>query len=131
MYDILIRIISEGVVPLVIAGFGILGGQVLFRLKSKLKNENIKMALDQIAKITKAVVLNLNQTVVANIKSKSDDGKLTAEDIRDVKAKAITLIKAQAQNEFLDLLEKNTIDVDSLLDSSIEASVFESKTVLQ
>jgi len=127
MNDMILKIISEVIIPLVIAGLGILGGQVLFRLKTKIGNDNIKMALDQLSKITKTVVANLNQTVVAYIRSKTVDGKLSSADMREIKAKAIMLIKAQMQTEFLDLLAKNTIDVDGLISSEIEASVYELK----
>lgn len=125
MNDIILKIISEGIIPIVIAGLGILGGQVLFKLKTKINNDNIKMALDQLSKVTRTVVSQLNQTVVADIKSKTVDDKLSVGDMRDIKEKATNLIKAQMQTEFLELLAKNTIDVDGLISSEIEANVFQ------
>jgi hypothetical protein len=106
----------------VVTGLGILGGHVLLLLKTKLKNEQVKMALDQLAKITLSVVQNLNQTKVYEIKQTRS---LTDADKRDIKDKAIYLIKSQMQDEFLKLLDENTIDVDQRINTEIESQVFE------
>lgn len=131
MNDILLKLFTDYVVPGL--GTAIMGlitygsGLLISKLNTILKNEHVKQALDQLSRITKTVVQNLNQTVVADIKSKTADGKLTNTDIRGIKAKAVNLIKAQMQTEFLELLEKNTIDVDGLISSEIEANVYELK----
>ena len=127
MNDIILRIFTEGILPIVITGLGILGGQVLFKLKTKINNDNIKLALDQLARVTKTVAAQLNQTVVAEIRSHTADGNLTPTDMREIKTKAMNLIKAQIQTEFLALLAKNTIDVDGLISSTIEANVYQLK----
>jgi hypothetical protein len=131
MNGILLNLFTQYVVPGL--GTAIMGlitygsGLLISKLNTKLKNDQVRQALDQLSKITKSVVQNLNQTLVAGIKAKSADGDLSPEDMREIKAKAINLIKAQMQTEFLELLAKNTIDVDGLIDTEIEASVFESK----
>jgi hypothetical protein len=127
--DIVLRIFTEGILPIIITGLGVLGGQVLFKLKTKINNDNIKLALDQLARVTKTVVAQLNQTVVAEIRLHTADGNLTPTDMREIKAKAVNLIKSQMQNEFLELLARNTIDVEGLIESTIEASVYELKKV--
>jgi hypothetical protein len=122
MNNVVLNILVEGVVPIVVTGLGILGGHVLLLLKTKLKNEQVKMALDQLAKITLSVVQNLNQTKVYEIKQTRS---LTDADKRDIKDKAIYLIKSQMQDEFLKLLDENTIDVDQRINTEIESQVFE------
>jgi hypothetical protein len=131
MNGILLNLFTQYVVPGL--GTAIMGlitygsGLLISKLNTKLKNDQVRQALDQLSKITKSVVQNLNQTLVAGIKAKSADGDLSPEDMREIKAKAINLIKAQMQTEFLELLAKNTIDVDGLIDTEIESSVFELK----
>jgi hypothetical protein len=122
MNNIVLNIITEVVVPIAIAGLSLIGGHVLLLLKTKLKNEQVKMALDQLAKITISVVQDLNQTMVYEIKQSRS---LTYEDKKSIKEKAFYLIKSQMQDEFLKLLDKNTIDVDQRINTEIESQVFE------
>jgi hypothetical protein len=132
MNGILLNLFTQYVVPGL--GTAIMGlitygsGLLISKINTKLKNDQVRQALDQLSKITKTVVTNLNQTLVADIKAKSADGDLSPEDMKAIKAKAVNLIKASIQNEFLDLLTKSSIDVDKLIDIEIESSVFESKT---
>jgi hypothetical protein len=130
MNEVIINAVSDilvkGVLPLVLSGVSIYGGHLLFKLKTKLNNDNVKMALDQLTKITISVVQSLNQTMVADIKAKRT---LTKEDEQAIKAKAVYLVKSQMQNEFLDILEKNTINVDDRISTEIESQVFEAKSL--
>jgi uncharacterized protein len=131
MNGILLKLFTDYVVPGL--GTAIMGlitygsGLLISKINTKLKNDQVKQALEQLSKITKTVVADINQTVVSDIKSRTADGKLSSEDMREIKAKAVMMIKAQMQTEFLELLEKNTIDVDGLISSTIESSVFELK----
>jgi len=131
MNGILLKLFTDYVVPGL--GTAIMGlitygsGLLISKINTKLKNDQVKQALEQLSKITKTVVADINQTVVSDIKSRTADGKLSSEDMREIKAKAVMMIKSQVQTEFLELLAKNTIDVDALIDSMIEASVYELK----
>jgi hypothetical protein len=122
MNNVVLNIITEVVVPIAIAGLSLIGGHVLLLLKTKLKNEQVKMALDQLAKITLSVVQDLNQTMVYKIKQ---ERSLTDEDKKNVKEKAIAMIKLQMQDEFLKLLDDNTISADARIKTEIESQVFE------
>jgi hypothetical protein len=127
MNDILLKAFTDYVLPVVGSAVLAYGGHLLFILKAKLKNDTVKMALDQLAKITSSVVQGLNQTMVAQLKA---NRTLTKEDMIAIKNKAITMVKEQMQNEFLDVLAKNSIDVDSRIGTEIESQVFEAKAMV-
>jgi hypothetical protein len=93
-------------------------------LNKRLKNEQIRQALDVLSKVVTRVVQNLNQTLVPEIRAKSTDGVLSKEDVQAIKGKAMSLIQSQVQTELLSLLEKSGIDVDSLINTEIESSVY-------
>ncbi len=125
MNEIIWGLFTTYVFPALGTGLAVLSAHLLFRLKAKINNDEIKMATDQLDKATKNVVSNLNQTLVPILRDKSRDGSLSNEDKVSVKNKAIVMIKAQMQTEFIELLNKSSIDLDSLLNTTIEASVFE------
>ena len=98
MNGILLKLFTDYVVPGL--GTAIMGlitygsGLLISKINTKLKNDQVKQALEQLSKITKTVVADINQTVVSDIKSRTADGKLSSEDMREIKAKAVMMIKA-------------------------------------
>jgi hypothetical protein len=127
MNEIVLTLFTNYIVPglgTAILGFITYGSGLLI---SKLKNDQVKQALEQLTKITQSVVKSLNQTLVPMLKEKASDGKLSKEDIQAIKDKAINMIKAQIQNDVLDVLARNTIDVNQRISTEIESQVYESK----
>jgi len=127
MNDIVLRLFTDYVVPVLGSAILVVGGYGIMLLNKKLKNEQVKHALSQLSIITKSVVENLNQTMVPMFKEKAADGKLSQEDIQALKNKALVMIKSQMQDEFLDLLAKNTIDVEQRISTEIESQVIRAK----
>src|SRR5690242_12573762 len=68
------------------------------------------------------VVLDLNQRVT------SKNGKLTAEDAKDLKELAIRTLRDQLSNAALAWIQKNSAHVDDVLGRNIEAAVARAKS---
>jgi len=127
MNDIVLRLFTDYVLPVLGAAILAVGGYGITLLNKKLKNEQIRQSLSQLSIITKSVVEDLNQTMVPMLKEKIADGKLSQEDIQSLQDMALAMIKSQMQDELLDLLSKNTIDVDQRISTEIESQVFQAK----
>ena len=70
-----------------------------------------------------SVVNELNQTVVDDLKIKSEDGKLTEEEIADIKEKALDTLKYVLEQDVIDELEEFVYDINSYLSAIIEDAV--------
>jgi len=127
MNDIVLRLFTDYVLPVLGAAILAVGGYGITLLNKKLKNEQIRQSLSQLSIITKSVVEDLNQTMVPMLKEKAADGKLSQVDIQSLQDMALAMIKSQMQDELLDLLSKNTIDVDQRISTEIESQVFQAK----
>jgi len=107
-------------------------------LKTKaqaIKDENLRKAVDSALSgleiVVNTVVTSLQQTIVGNLKQASKDGKLTAEQIKSIKGKAINDINTILSDEMKDILSKNYGNLDYFIEHLIEEAVFNLKNQQQ
>jgi len=81
-------------------------------------------ALDQ---MVADVVRELNQTVVADLKEKNADGKLTPDEAQQIKNKAIDLILSRLKVDSIQVLSAIFGSIVELIGSKIEATVWDTK----
>ena len=91
------------------------------------KNEQIKLVVSTIEKTVTEVVDYLRVNIVAEIKEKSEDGKLTNDEIVQIKQMAGNHIMDTLSDNALLLLEELVDDVDRWLDIKIEKAVIDTK----
>lgn len=113
----------QAVEPLAILIVTALLSWVLLLLKNKIKNAEVKSALDVLATTTNSVVNGLNMTDVANMKTESGTNSLSAIQAVTVKQKAKDRIVAEMPDAVYPTLEKANVDMDSRLNSEIENQV--------
>jgi hypothetical protein len=128
MTDILMSAFVSYVIPLLGSAIMALGTYGLTLLNNKLKNEQVKHALEELTKVTISVVQALNQTDVVGLRD--NKGKLSEADRIIIKNKALCMIKSQMQITALETLAKNGIDVEERVKTEIESQVWNEKVVV-
>ena len=117
--------------------FGVLLGLVLSGIKfaqayidaktaeitSRIKDTNIKNAVISAEDCVSTVVLEMAQTVVDDLKSKSDDGKLTADEIKQIQADALEKVEKLVSSDVYNTLDTIFGDAEAWIKSKIEAEV--------
>ena len=126
MQSVLIAIAPQlvtvaGVILLGLASWGIA------MLKSKVKFEAGKTALDEVDRAVQAVVGNLNQTLVKELKTMSADGVWTADEKAIMKSRACNQVHKLLTTEVTKSAEKIVIDLGDYVDKKIEEQVLATK----
>lgn len=96
-------------------------------LSSKVKNDKLKEAINQIGQSAMSVVKEMNQTVVAELKMAAEDGVLTPEEAAAVKAKALARLVEIAPNQAMKIIESQTGALAATLEALIEEAVVNAK----
>ena len=124
--DVLIQYVAEIVALALITSIGIFGSWLLSKIKQKKGLENIGLATEQVLDASQKTVLELQQTLVEGWK-RAQNGKLTSEQVDELKAKVIEITMAKLARPTLDLLTAAKVDVLAMITSSAEAYVLELK----
>ncbi len=112
-------VFSAVIIPLVKAAFT--------WLKGKTENEALQAALGEAQALADTVVASLQQTVVEGLKEKSADGKLTADDAREVADLAVEMFLSDLSAKSLALLEDNAGDIIAYVSNLLEARLLRLK----
>lgn len=123
----IIQYVAEIVAILVISAIGVFGSWLLNKMKQQKGLENIAMATEQVIKAARITVRELQQTLVGNWKANQENGKLTPEQIAELKQKAIDITLKKLSEPTLKLLESAKIDVEVMITSAAEAYIDELK----
>jgi len=105
------------------AVFAGLGSWGIAILKSKVKIEAGKVALEQVDRVVGAVVGNLTQGVGAQIKEATVDGKLTSADKIRLKDAAVSNVKELLSKEVTKAASSAIDDLESYVSQKIEDTV--------
>lgn len=124
----IIQYIAEIVAILAISAIGVFGSWLLNKMKQQKGLENIAMATEQVIQAAQVTVRELQQTLVGNWKEQQENGKLTAEQIVELKQKAIEITLKKLSEPTLKLLESAKIDVEVMITSAAEAYIDELKS---
>lgn len=123
----IIQYVAEVVGILLVSAFGILGGLLLNKMKQHKNLENIAIATEQVIDAAQKTVLELQQTLVVNWKENQQNGKLTAEQIVELKQKVLDITMKKMSDPTLKLLEGAKVDVKAMITSAAEAYIYEMK----
>lgn len=119
--------ILEILSPVLLAALTWAAAKAAELVRAKVKNEYLKGVLVRLDDAVFTAVKELQQSVVDEIKRASADGKITDEEKRRIKEKALTTVKSHLGNKGLAELAKilglNGGGLDGLLSSKVEAAV--------
>ena len=112
-------VFSAVIIPLVKAAFT--------WLKGKTENEALQSGLAEAQALADNVVASLQQTVVEGLKIRSADGKLSADDARQVADLAVEMFLSDLSAKSLALLEDNAGDIIAYVSNLLEARLLRLK----
>ena len=112
-------VFSAVVIPLVKAAFAC--------IKEKTQNEALFAALDEAQTVADQVVAALNTTVVEGLKAKSADGKLSADEVKELAQKALNMFVSDLSARSLAVLENNADDIAAYVGNLLEARLLRLK----
>jgi len=123
-----ILLIIGGLATLVSAGFLFLKYLGQKAIDGKITDDRVRGILSFLLDRAHSVVQGLQQEVVAELKEKLKDGKLTDEEKQELKEKAVKLVVDALTPDQLKLLETVAeIDVEKQVNSMVETAVFNIK----
>lgn len=110
---------SAVIIPLVRAAF--------IWLKGKTENEALQAALSEAQAVADTVVASLQQTVVQGLRQRAEDGRLSADDAREVADLAVERFLSDLSAKSLTLLEDNADDIIAYAANLLEARLLRLK----
>lgn len=129
MVVVLTDIVAKVVVPAMLTWLGVEGAKWL---KARTGNENLAAALTRLTDTVNTVVAEVQQTIVTELRKKTADGHLSAQEIAEIKAAALERIRkylgpdgVQILGQYLKLDQNGVI---SFIGAKIEAAVLAMKT---
>ena len=105
----------------------ILGTWVSLKLSASAKLKNVGAAWDEAVKSAKLTVGELKQTIVDDLKAAHTDGKLTDQEIAQLKTKLLDMSVEKMSKPAYDILIAASVDVEALIMGAGQAFIDEIK----
>lgn len=119
-------LIENGVqvaVSLVVALIGVAGTWLSIQIGKVKKLQTVKLATDEAKDAAITTVLELQQTVVDDLKAAAVDGKLTKEEIAKLKNDLISMSMAKLSDTSVKILTAAGVDISAIIKGAGEALV--------
>lgn len=119
-------LIENGVqvaVSLVVALIGVAGTWLSIQIGKVKKLQTVKLATDEAKDAAITTVLELQQTVVDDLKAAAVDGKLTKEEIAKLKNDLITMSMAKLSDTSVKILTAAGVDISAIIAGVGEALI--------
>ncbi len=113
--------------PLVTAGSVYALTAASLFLTVRYRNSRLAQALVILDEAVISVVKELNQTVVDDLKKARADGKLTPDEAKQIKSKAVELVLTRLGSKVPRLLQKRFGSLFNLVGTKVEATVYDLK----
>ena len=97
------------------------GAWALEKLGKNKKLQNLSLANQELCRIVKQTVRELQQTVVNQLKEEATNGKLTGEQIEALRDRLLELVKAKADETTVAMITAAGADLDALITGQCEA----------
>jgi len=124
--DLILKIVS----PILLALLSWGSVKLTQLIKNKVKDEETKQVLLKLNDALFTAVKDVQQTIVSDLKAANVDGKLTGEEIQDVKSKAIEKAKSFLGSSISDMpgtLGMTQEEFEKYISSKLEAIVLDLK----
>lgn len=127
--------VLDALAPLAVTLVSLLAGWVAIHLKAKFASETGRNIVDKVTTLASTVVLELEQTLVADLREKAADGVLTAGEADEAKDLALAKLRAhlgpKGKAEILSAFGfEDDKQFDSWLTSTLEAELLKAKALV-
>lgn len=102
---------------------GVFGAWLLMQISKSQKLSTINTAVGELTNAAEQTVLELQQTVVDDLKAASADGKLTKEEMEVLGKKLIDGAIAKMSGSAMDVLKAANVDVNAIITGAGEALI--------
>lgn len=102
---------------------GVFGAWLLMQISKSQKLSTINTAVDELTGAAEQTVLELQQTVVDDLKAASADGKLTKDEIEVLGKKLIDGALAKMSGSAMDVLKAANVDINAIITGAGEALI--------
>ena len=102
---------------------GVFGAWLLMQISKSQKLSTINTVVGELTNAAEQTVLELQQTVVDDLKAASADGKLTKDEIEALGKKLIDGALAKMSGSAMDVLKAANVDVNAIITGAGEALI--------
>lgn len=123
MDTVIIETVVSIVANLAVTLIGVLGAWLLSRLVKTQQLSTISTAVDELTNAAEQTVLELQQTVVDDLKAASADGKLTKDEIESLGKKLVEGAMQKMSASGIDVLKAANVDINAIITGAGEALI--------
>ena len=123
MDTVIIETVVSVLANLAVTLIGVLGAWLLMQISKSQKLSTINTAVGELTNAAEQTVLELQQTVVDDLKAASADGKLTKDEIEVLGKKLIDGALAKMSGSAMDVLKAANVDVNAIITGAGEALI--------
>ena len=127
MDTVIIETAVSVVANLAVTLIGVLGAWLLMQISKSQKLSTINTAVGELTGAAEQTVLELQQTVVDDLKAASADGKLTKDEIEMLGKKLIEGALSKMSASAMDVLKAANVDVNAIITGAGEALIAQMK----
>jgi hypothetical protein len=91
-------------------------------ISTKVQNEQLKGVLLDLSEKGEEIVLELEDTLVKEMKKKSQDGRLSQEEIDEINEIAVSMMKNRLSMASLDFIQQNSDDIEEYILGKLRAT---------
>lgn len=123
MNEAIISLIAQVISTILITLIGVLGAWLTTKIGQRVELSNINKAKDELIIAAQQTVMELQQTVVEELKNKAADGKLTEEEITELGFLLVDKTKKKMSLSAIGVLEAASVDITALIRGAGEALI--------
>ena len=127
MENIIIETVVQIFAALLLMLISLLGTWLTAKLAKRTELANIAAATDEATRVAQQTVLELQQTVVDNLKAASADGKLTKEEIAELKDLLLDGAMDKLSDTAKNMLTAAGVDISAVIRGAGEAFIRQMK----
>ena len=127
MENIIIETVVQIISALLLMLISLLGTWLTAKLAKRTELANIAAATDEATRVAQQTVLELQQTVVDNLKAANEDGKLTKEEVAELKELLLDGTMAKMSDTAKNMLTAAGVDISAIIRGAGEAFIRQMK----
>ena len=123
MNSVIIETLVSIAANLAITLIGVLGAWLVTKIGKQQQLNTINLAVEELTAAAEQTVLELQQTVVDDLKAASADGKMTQDEIRDLGNKLLEGSLQKMSASGINVLKAANVDINAIITGAGEALI--------
>ena len=102
---------------------GVIGAWLMAQVRKTEHLNTVAAAIDELTNAAEMTVLQLQQTTVEGLKSASEDGKLSEDEIWELKSKLVSETFNKMSDPSINVLKAANVDLTSIIEGAAEGLI--------